>query len=88
MYFYRPSAITPSATATLNKESQSFSEEVPEAVPQQFKRVREDNESTCARTDLVYIHPPPELRRAIADPQKVYIYIISCTFNHNYKTEI
>lgn len=65
-----PSAITPSATATLNKESQSFTEEVSDAVPQQFKRVREDNESTCARTDLVYIHPPPELRRAIADPQK------------------
>ena len=29
-------------------------------LPQNFSRVSKDVESTCARTDLVYVHPPPE----------------------------
>lgn len=29
-------------------------------LPQNFSRASKDQESTCARTDLVYVHPPPE----------------------------
>ena len=29
-------------------------------LPQNFSRACKDTDSTCARTDLVYVHPPPE----------------------------
>lgn len=69
LLFRRPVVTTPSAIAPLAREQQV--EQVMDPVPQQFRRVREDSEATCARTDLIYIHPPPEVRRAITDPQKV-----------------
>lgn len=73
IFTIRPSVLTPSATATLNKELllEPAQEPISDPVPQQFKRVREDNENTCARTDLVYVHPPAHEKKAITDPQKV-----------------
>ena len=32
--------------------------------PQQFVRVSKDHKSTCARTDLAYVHPPVEKKIA------------------------
>ena len=71
--YIRPSVTTPSATATLNKDLllEPVNEPVLDPVPQQFKRVRGDNEHSCARTDLVYVHPPAHEKKAIAAPQKV-----------------
>ncbi len=75
MYFFlsSTSVLTPSATTTLNKDLllEQTQEPVLDLVPQQFKRVRDDNEHTCARTDLVYVHPPAHEKKAIIDPQKV-----------------
>lgn len=70
---YRPSVHTPSANATLNKDLllEPTQEPVFDSVPQQFKRVTEDNDYTCARTDLIYVHPPAHEKKAIIDPQKV-----------------
>ena len=39
--------------------------------PQQFTRVAKDNKSTCARTDLVYVHPPAAEREMAASTTKV-----------------
>ena len=43
--------------------------------PQQFRRVAKDNKSTstCARTDLVYVHPPPAERELAASTTKVNV---------------
>ena len=48
---------------------------MPENALQQFKRVASEpaSKSTCARTDLIYIHPPPEERRAMTATTKVQI---------------
>lgn len=72
LYYSPLSATTPSASAPLAKEQQ-FPPELTGGVPQQFIRVRNDKEegTTCARTDLVYVHPPPEERKALSQPQKV-----------------
>ncbi len=39
--------------------------------PQQFMRVAKDSKSTCARTDLVYVHPPAAERELAASTTKV-----------------
>ena len=52
-----------SSTSTLLPEpsqSQLSSDPTSISLPQNFSRVSKDAESTCARTDLVYVHPPPE----------------------------
>ena len=57
------SEVPPSSTATLLPEPsqhQSASDPTSISLPQNFSRVSKDAESTCARTDLVYVHPPPE----------------------------
>lgn len=65
-------ATTPSATAPLAREQQSQPVAL-DMIPQQFMKVRNDSEGTCARTDLVYVHPPPEQKRALSQPQKVKV---------------
>jgi hypothetical protein len=40
--------------------------------PQQFMRVSKDLESTCARTDLVYIHPPASEKELASSTTKVH----------------
>ena len=68
-------ATTPSASAPLAREQQS--QPVLDVIPQQFKKVRNDSEgATCARTDLEYVHPPPEQKRALSEPQKVRVHVI------------
>ena len=41
------------------------------SVPQQFKRIGKDHESTCARTDLIYVHPPAEEKKMATSTTKV-----------------
>lgn len=41
------------------------------STPQQFMRVSKDTESTCARTDLVFIHPPPGEKELASSTTKV-----------------
>ena len=41
------------------------------STPQQFKRVHKDSESSCARTDLVYVHPPAEEKKLQTTTTKV-----------------
>ena len=41
------------------------------SVPQQFRRETKNSDSTCARTDLVYIHPPAEEKKMATLPSKV-----------------
>lgn len=41
------------------------------SVPQQFRRETKNTDSTCARTDLVYIHPPAEEKKMATVPSKV-----------------
>lgn len=43
------------------------------SVPQQFRRVSTNSESTCARTDLVYIHPPAEEKKMATQTSKVCV---------------
>ena len=43
----------------------------PSLTPQQFMRVSKDNESTCARTDLVFVHPPAAEKELAASTAKV-----------------
>ena len=55
-------------------------------LPQQFMRVASDppSKTTCARTELVYIRPTPEERRALTATTKVHawMYIDTCTSIH------
>ena len=48
---------------------------IPDNLPQQFMRVANEpaSKGTCARTDLVYIHPPPEERKAMTSTIKVLV---------------
>lgn len=39
--------------------------------PQQFMRLARDLDSTCARTDLVYVHPPPAEKEMATSTTKV-----------------
>lgn len=57
------------------------------SIPQQFERISTDRESTCARTDLVYVHPPPPVKQLQASTTKVrsqifigYVYHIQVLF--------
>lgn len=43
--------------------------------PQQFMRVAKDLDSTCARTDLVYVHPPAAEKEMAASTTKVRTYV-------------
>lgn len=41
------------------------------SVPPQFRREAKGSESTCARTDLIYIHPPAEEKKMATQTSKV-----------------
>ena len=56
---------TPKAESSINSSN----------LPQNFSRVCNDQESTCARTDLVYVHPPPEEKPSAP---KVNLHIHVC----------
>ena len=43
--------------------------------PQQFMRATKDKKSTCARTDLVYVHPPAAEKVLAASTTKVCLYV-------------
>ena len=43
------------------------------SVPQQFRRESKNSESTCARTDLVYVHPPAEEKKMATQTSKVCV---------------
>lgn len=43
----------------------------PSLTPQQFMRVSKDSESTCARTDLVFVHPPAAEKELATSTAKV-----------------
>lgn len=46
-------------------------ERVLSSTPQQFRRVSKDTDSTCARTDLVFVHPPPDEKEMAVSATKV-----------------
>lgn len=58
-----------SSTSSANPEDEDGSpcssqmDPTSSAVPQQFRREAKSSDSTCARTDLVYIHPPAEEKK-------------------------
>ncbi|XP_019848994.1 PREDICTED: arginine-glutamic acid dipeptide repeats protein-like [Amphimedon queenslandica] len=66
------SATTPKSSVPFSKAFQTLTHTpIPQnPIPQSFMRVSKDTESSCARTDLVYVHPSPEERKALAQPQK------------------
>lgn len=74
-FFYNSplSATTPKSSVPLSKAfpTQSQTPIPHNPIPQSFTRISKDTESSCARTDLVYVHPSPEERKALAQPQKV-----------------
>ena len=41
------------------------------SVPPQFRRETKNGDSTCARTDLVYVHPPAEEKKMATQTSKV-----------------
>ena len=75
LFFYNSplSATTPKSSVPLSKAfpTQSQTPIPHNPIPQSFTRISKDTESSCARTDLVYVHPSPEERKALAQPQKV-----------------
>ena len=78
-YYCRPlSATTPKSSVPFSKAFQTHTHTpIPQnPIPQSFMRVSKDTESSCARTDLVYVHPSPEERKALAQPQKVFNYYL------------
>ena len=52
------------------------------SIPQQFERVSTDSESTCARTDLVYIHPPVPIKQMQASTTKVRRGTVCACYNY------
>ena len=48
------------------------------SISQLFERVSTDNESTCARTELVYIHPPAPVKEQQASTAMVKKWTYSC----------
>ena len=48
------------------------------SVPQQFIRVSKDHESTCARTELVFVHPPAEEKSLETATTKVRVCVGVC----------
>ncbi len=53
--------------------SRDSSDTLVSTAPQQFKRVSKNREATCARTDLVYVHPLPEEKKRATDTNKVRV---------------
>ena len=48
------------------------------SVPPQFRREAKSSDSTCARTDLVYIHPPAEEKKMATQTSKVGMCVCVC----------
>ena len=57
--------------------SQGSVDRASSSVPQQFTRVSKDRESTCARTELVYVHPTAEEKKLATATTKVCMSVVS-----------
>ena len=70
-----------SPCSTQVEESVGVDQTTSSSTPEHFERMSTDRESTCARTDLVYVHPPAPVKQMEASTTKVrLLYKIVCFF--------